>query len=320
MRSFKPIILVIITLSITLTISSCNSTAKKTLPYKKQLPKPPVVSQSNTLSLKEIDFKRKITLKSIIIKSKLLNKVMKANIYLPPGYKKNIKYPVLYLLPGSSGDQNFCMPGLKIENYANSMILKKILHPLIIVSPEMDNSFGLNSSNEPKQITVAKKVLYFGRYQDYLTSELIHYMDTHYSTIQNKSGRYIGGISDGGYVALRTAFLHPNQFSKAGGHSPNLDHENPNPKIEALYFPEKQTDNNKNIFYIAKNYRLNGLKTYIDCGNKDTHQFYKGCALLTDILKAKGVNVEYHLNPGTHGSTYWKTQIASYLVFYAGNQ
>lgn len=251
--------------------------------------------------------------------SKALDKAMKLNIYLPPGYDKKFQYPVLYMLPGSSGEQNFCMPKLKIQDYATSMIKKHQIAPIIIVTMEMDNSFGLNSSAVHKTIRIKHKVVQLGRYSDYITSDLVQYIDSHYSTIRKRKGRFIGGISDGGYVALRTAFLHPQLYSKVGGHSPNLSHENPNPRIEHIYFPKNESTGNKNIYYVAANYDLSGIRIYLDCGSEDTHHFYIGCNVLSKILKKRDYDVQYHQNAGKHGFDYWESQIPAYLKFYASN-
>src|SRR5438045_7817673 len=42
---------------------------------------------------------------SIVYESKTVGTKRKATIYLPPGYSKSTKYPVLYLLHGIGGDE-----------------------------------------------------------------------------------------------------------------------------------------------------------------------------------------------------------------------
>ena len=51
----------------------------------------------HTISISSLDKKTKITLKRIVIKSIILNKFMKANIFVPPGYTKAKKYSVRFL-------------------------------------------------------------------------------------------------------------------------------------------------------------------------------------------------------------------------------
>lgn len=256
--------------------------------------------------------------KRIVVKSKFLNKAMKVNIYLPKGYNKKNRYPVLYILSGSSGDQNFCIPGLNMDEVADKLIVAKKINPLIIITTEMDNSFGLNSSKKHVEIKISRTVVQLGRYEDYLSKELVSYVDSHYSTINNRKGRYIGGMSDGGYIALRTAFLHSYEYSKVGGHSPNISHEHPNKVIENLYFNSKRIDPSKDLFFLAQNSPISTLDVYLDCGNIDTHKFYVDSGKLYNILHARGIKTQYHLNNGSHSTAYWKSKIGEYLMFYAG--
>ena len=53
--------------------------------------------------------------------------------------------------------------------------------------------------------------------------EVIPLTDKTFNTIKDRKGRYIGGISAGGYIALHNTFRHQNMFSKVGGHMPALE-------------------------------------------------------------------------------------------------
>ena len=65
--------------------------------------------------------------KKIIINSKVLHKAMKVNIYLPLGYNKKLKYPVLYIIHGDGCSENFCIPGLKMEITADKLIKANLI-------------------------------------------------------------------------------------------------------------------------------------------------------------------------------------------------
>ena len=47
------------------------------------------------------------------------------------------------------------------------------------------------------------------RWQTFLTTELIPYVDSHYRTVAKREGRAITGLSMGGHGAFYTAFRHP---------------------------------------------------------------------------------------------------------------
>ncbi len=59
----------------------------------------------------------------------------KANVYLPPGYSSDRKYPVLYLLHGIGGDETewirFATPDALFDN----LIADKAAVPMIVVIP-----------------------------------------------------------------------------------------------------------------------------------------------------------------------------------------
>ena len=60
-------------------------------------------------------------------------------------------------------------------------------------------------------------------YEDYFIKEVIPLIDKEFNTIKTKEGRYVGGISAGGYAALHNSFRHQDLFSKVGGHMPAIE-------------------------------------------------------------------------------------------------
>lgn len=232
---------------------------------------------------------------------------MNVNIYLPKGYTKKIKYPVLYLLHGYTDNEDAWMPNLKLKETADRLIDADKITPLIIVMPQIDNSFGVNSD---KIMNMSLKFS-AGMYEDYLYKDVIPYIDKKYSTLKDKNNRYIGGLSMGGFAALHLAFTHTELFSKVGGHSPAF--------IDDMWlYPSDEARNERDPMQIASKANLGSLKVYLDCGDKDSYKFYVGCEQLYTLLQAKGVSSEYHLNSGEHNGEYWITNGENYLLFYAG--
>jgi enterochelin esterase-like enzyme len=240
-------------------------------------------------------------------KSKSLKKDMNINIYLPKMYNKSIQYPVLYLIHGYSDNEDKWIPNLQLEKVADRLIENNQISPLIIVMPQIDNSFGINTSNKKNFSSNFSS----GQYEDYIYKDLVSYIDKKYSTIKNRDGRYIGGLSMGGWAALHTAFIHIDMFSKVGGHSPAFINE-------TWLFPTLEIRNERDPIYIASKKDLTKLKVYLDCGDRDDFKFYEGCEKLFVILQANGVSSEYHLNSGKHNDEYWKLNLEKYLLFYAG--
>lgn len=259
----------------------------------------------------------------ITLHSKALKKDMKVNVYLPKGYSKNAKYPVWYAIHGYTGNEDSWINDQNIGLKADELLDQNKINPVIIVSPQIDNSYGINSSKETKMLFVdpnagkdPKYAFFIGMYEDYLCKELIPYIDANYSTVASGEGRYIGGISMGGFVALHLAFYYEGMFSKVGGHSPAVwtDSNLPGDLGKGLY-PDDTARRQRDPLYLAKNKALQGLSVYLDCGDKDS--FSEGCNELYKVLKEKGVKAELHIDPGEHNNTYWKAQAENYILFYA---
>jgi enterochelin esterase-like enzyme len=226
----------------------------------------------------------------ISVPSTALGKDIFAKIYIPFGYTKQAQYPVLYIFHGGGGNQDSWMPQLGLEIRADDLIHQKKIKPLIIVAPEMGPGYA------------------GGAHEDFISKELIRYIDTHYSTDPNRKNRFIGGLSMGGFIALHHAFLHPDLFSKVGGHSPYL------------YTEEGLNDAVENPIITAKSGAkdLTSLKVYLDSGIADPYNLVAPNAELFRSLRGKGVMSENHPNPGGHDIAYWKGNIDNYLKFYAG--
>jgi len=241
-------------------------------------------------------------IRTMTMLSKALGKDMAYNIYLPKGYSNKSKYPVLYMLHGYGGSEADWIPNIKLNEKADQLIASDKIRPLIIVSPEIDNSFGLNTNQ--------------GNFEDFISKDLVTYIDSNYSTDATRENRYIGGLSMGGYAALYQAFHHTDLYSKVSGHSPAIALEDTPDSIFKWIYPDEATRKLRDPLIFAETLDLTSLKVYLDCGDQDMFQFYNGCDKLFKILQAKGVESEYHLNTGGHDLAYWQSQAENYLLFY----
>lgn len=130
-------------------------------------------------------------------------------IYLPPGYEQSPKkrYPVVYFLHGFT-DNDVKWYGLT-KHWANLPVMLDSLNAaghqgIIFVTPDALTRFG--GSMYSNSVTT-------GNWEDYITNELVSYVDSHYRTLAKASARGIAGHSMGGYGALRIALKHPDIFS-----------------------------------------------------------------------------------------------------------
>jgi enterochelin esterase-like enzyme len=253
----------------------------------------------------------------INLHSAVLAKEMRISVYLPEGFDRLVSLPVLYFLHGRSGDENIMFEA-GISTCADEMISAGKIKPLIIACPKIENSRGLNSSLECKEVLDPfnkNRIINTGMYEDYFLNEVVPLMDKTFNTVKDRTGRFIGGASAGGYAALHMAFRHQGLFSKAGGHMPALELS-----LEAEdkpYFEDTSTWEKYDPIHIAKNSAISScIGVYLDAGDKDEGRFYEGCSILHKILKEKGVNAQNHIFSGNHSVEYIRSNIEKYLEFY----
>ena len=244
--------------------------------------------------------------------SNALKKDMNIAIYVPENYQA-VNLPVLYFLHGRSGNEEI-LEQLKINEITAKLIKEKKINPMIIVCPNIDNSRGINSSNEYKEIQGKYGIVNLGLYEDYLINEVIPYIDKNYKTISNREKRYIGGISSGGYIALHNGLRHQDLFSKIGGHMPAIDMSYSDE--DECYFENEGIWKKYDPISIAQSRDVNNLKIYLDDGNNDEGRFYIACEKLYGILKEKNVDVKFNLFEGHHNAEYILANLEKYFKFY----
>ena len=131
------------------------------------------------------------------------------HVYLPPGYEPETdkSFPVVYCLTGFTGrgkmflNDNAFTPNL--AERLDKLIGEKTIRPMIAVLPDCFTYYGgsqyVNSSAT-------------GNYEDYLTEEIVSFVDENLRTIKDKNSRAVMGKSSGGYGALVMAMRHADKF------------------------------------------------------------------------------------------------------------
>ena len=150
--------------------------------------------------------------------SNSLKGVNNAIVYLPPKYDtdKNKKYPVFYLLSGTTdteevyykvGRVNYILDNLIAEGKAEEMIVvlpygnpTKLLPP----APAPAGGFGGFGGGMGMMRDVVG---------DDITGDLMNYVESHYRTINDRDHRGIGGFSRGGNQGLGIGLRNLDKFS-----------------------------------------------------------------------------------------------------------
>jgi enterochelin esterase-like enzyme len=122
-------------------------------------------------------------------------------VYLPTGYRINgPRYPVLYLLHGNNGNANDWISRGHLQTTADALIERKEIPPVVIVMPQGGTDWYVDRKEK-------METAFFG--------DLLPEIETQYAVANQRNGRMIGGVSMGGFGALRYAMTQPEQFCGA---------------------------------------------------------------------------------------------------------
>jgi enterochelin esterase-like enzyme len=217
--------------------------------------------------------------------SRTVGTTRKMQVYTPPGYSKDKKYPVLYLLHGIGGDETewerFATPDVLLDN----LIADGKAVPMIIVMPngraQKDDRPGTN----PMATAPA-----FATFERDLLDDVIPAIQSRYSTYTNRESRALAGLSMGGGQTLNFGLTHLDTFAWIGGFSSAPNTRKP---AELVSDPAAAKEQIKLL--------------WISCGNKDgligISQGMHG------YLKEKGVPHVWHVDGNGHDATHWKNNL-----------
>lgn len=173
----------------------------------------------------------------------------RANVYLPPGYTEEQKYPVLYLLHGIGGDETewirFAQPDALLDN----LIADKKAVPMIVVIP---NGRAIPDDRALGNAFTPEKVAGFAAFERDLLEHLIPAIEKKYPVLADREHRALAGLSMGGGQTLNFGLTHLDTFAWLGGFS-----SAPNTRPPAQLVPDPAA--------AKKQLKL----LYLSCGNKD---------------------------------------------------
>ncbi len=172
-----------------------------------------------------------------------------ANVYLPPGYSSERKYPVLYLLHGIGGNQHEWTGYIHADTIMNNLLADDKALPMIVVMP---NGRALPDDRPPKEIYSPEHAAGFAKFERDLLDCLIPAVEAKYSVLADREHRALAGLSMGGGQTLNFGFGNLGTFAWVGGFS-----SAPNTRPPAELVPDPAAARGK-------------LKLlYLSCGNKD---------------------------------------------------
>jgi S-formylglutathione hydrolase FrmB len=154
------------------------------------------------------------------------------DVWLPPQYDQakgrglGKRFPVLFDLVSftNSGRAHTAWRNFdeNVPERAARLVHERKMGPVIIVFPDCFTAFGGNQYVNSSAV---------GRYADYLTRELVPFVDRELRTLADREHRGVFGKSSGGYGALLHAMKHARYWGAAACHSGDAG-------FETAYAPE----------------------------------------------------------------------------------
>ncbi len=140
------------------------------------------------------------------------------NVYTPAGYEASSyrRYPVLYLLHGSGGDENEWVGFGRACQILDNLIAQGKAEPMIIVMPNGHADMQAAPGESP--LGYYKPFHFKDPDQKYVKNfmEIVNFVDSNFRTVASKEGRAIAGLSMGGGHAVRISTMYRNKFNYIG--------------------------------------------------------------------------------------------------------
>jgi enterochelin esterase-like enzyme len=225
------------------------------------------------------DIRRGGTIETVEYDSKTVGAKRKMTVYTPPGYSKDTKYPVFYLLHGSGDDETGWLKKGSADVILDNLYADKKLLPMIVVMP---NGFAQKPGVEGRN----------SGFEDDLLMDIIPYIEAHYSVKADRESRALAGLSMGGGQALRIGLKHLDTFAWVGGFSSGGGRRSGSP-VDLLTDPAAA----------SKQLRL----LWLSCGDKD--RLMDTSKSTHAALEEKKIPHIWHVDAGAHEWPVWKNDL-----------
>jgi enterochelin esterase family protein len=236
------------------------------------------------------------TLERVDYDSKTVGITRWMEVYTPPGYSKDKKYAVLFLLHGIGGNENReWTRGGAANVIIDNLIADKKMEPMIVVLPNGNATTntanagrgGFGGDGDPAALAGDG----WGKnFESDLIKDIIPFIESHYSVYADREHRAVAGLSMGGGQSLDFGLGNLDTFAYVGGFS-----SAPNTRMPEVLIPDP-----------AK--AANMLKVlWISCGNKDGLMSF---SLRTHVYcKEKNVPHIWHVDDNGHDFNHWKNSL-----------
>ena len=222
--------------------------------------------------------------------SKTVGTRRRMQVYLPPGYAAEKKYPVLYLLHGIGGDETewerFVQPDVILDN----LLADGKVVPMIVVMPN-----GRAQKNDRAEGDIYQAGPAFANFEGDLLNDVIPTIQARFAASTNREQRALAGLSMGGGQSLNFGLGHLDTFAWVGSFScaPNTK-----PPEQLVPDPALATQQLKLL--------------WLSCGNQDglirISQGVHACLKTNNVPHIWNVDGNAHNTPEWKNNFFWFAQ------------
>lgn len=236
--------------------------------------------------------------------SRSLKKASAFNVIFPDDPSKARPWSTFYLLHGLSDDHTIWARRTSIERYVQDL-------PLVVVMPDGGRGWYTNAVEGYA-------------HEDDVIRDIVGLVDRTFPVRAERAGRAIGGLSMGGYGAVKLGLKHHEMFCSVNSHSGALAFARDEKKGKELspefarIFGPSPKDGPEDPFAIVDQIdhgRIPAIR--IDCGTEDflldhNRDFHKH-------LEERHIPHEYEEYTGNHNWSYWDQHVQEAIAFHARN-
>lgn len=210
------------------------------------------------------------------------------------------KFKTLYLLHGFLGNYTDWVSGTRIQRWAED-------RDLAVVMPSGDNAFYVD---RPETLN---------NYGAFIGEELVEVTRRMFPLSRKREDTFIGGLSMGGFGAMRNGLKYHDTFGAIISFSGVLElweeNTSPSPRVN-MEFEEgifgdldEALVSDKNPAWLVKKLagKQNLPNIYVACGTED--RLLGHSRNFRDLLVKSGFHVTYEEGPGDHNWDFWDTYI-----------
>ena len=272
-------------------------------------------------------------------------------VYLPAAYERDAarRFPVVYYLHGLGGTETDWLSKGSLDATADSLTAAGG-KPLIVVMLDGDDGWYTTwvdqvsfracadtlRAESPDRYCVEHQ-----RYDDYVATDVVQYIDGHYRTLADRAHRGVAGLSMGGYGAMMLSLRHSETFGAAASHSGVVSpmYVGPHPFSRPARYASTvaELESAAGAFWpryvrfwgtdlarwreadpamaaaslVSRRAPMPAL--FLDCGRDDP--FIDQNRALDAELTRLGIQHRYAEWPGAHTWRYWSTHVAQSLAW-----